>query len=290
VLVFGRAGQEGGLSVSRSLLREPILHFFLIGAAIFLVYAWVDESEPAGDTRVIAVSEQDAARLAGQFEATWKRPPTVDELDGMIEDHVRDEIYVREALTLGLDRDDPVVRQRLRQKMEFLTETGWDVANPSEAVLLAHLQDKADRFRVAPLIGFRQILLGEDGADPAAILAELAAEADPTRLGQRTLLPAAMRPSPAVAVNGTFGDGFFEELAALSPGRWAGPVRSGYGAHLVWVETVEEGGLPELWAIRDKVERDWRAEKAAELRAARLEALRDQYVIETPEAARVLSQ
>lgn len=275
----------------RAFLRQPLLHFFLMGAAIFAVNAAFDDSVPELGKPTITVSEQDAEWLAGQFEATWRRQPTPQELEGLMTEFVREEIYVREALSLGLDQDDAIVRRRLRQKMEFLTEAGAEAATPDDETLQAHLENNAERFRRAPRVAFTQVLVPQDGdATPEGILAQLSKGTDLQSLGQRTLLPPNVQLSPRQAVDGTFGNGFFDAVSALEPGQWSGPVPSGFGSHIVRVETLEEGSLPSLADIRERVELDWRSEMAETLRTERFEMLQDQYVIERPDPQTVLAQ
>lgn len=274
-----------------ALLRQPLLHFFLMGAAIFALNAAFDDGLPEPDKPTITVSEQDAAWLARQFEATWRRQPTPEELDGLMTEFVREEIYVREALSLGLDQGDAIVRRRLRQKMEFLTEAGAEAATPDDETLQEHLQTNAERFLRAPRVAFSQVLVPQgDSAALDTILAQIEAGADPTYIGRRTLLPPHVPLSPQQAVDSAFGEGFFERVAAQEPGQWYGPVTSGFGMHVIRVETLEEGNLPPLSDIRERVELDWRAEMAAQLRERRFETLRDQYVIERPDPQRVLDQ
>ncbi|MEM1429131.1 MAG: peptidylprolyl isomerase [Pseudomonadota bacterium] len=274
-----------------SLLKQPLLHFLLIGAAFFGLFAVIDDSPDLPDRPQIVVSEQDALWLAGQFQATWRRPPTPDELSGLVEEYVREEIYVREALALGLDQGDTIVRRRLRQKMEFLSEAGAEAATPDEAALRAHFDENADQFRAAPRVAFLQILLPPERPEAAdEVRASLAAGADPEALGQRTLLPHAIPPSTRSAVDGTFGTGFFDAVALLSPGEWAGPVTSGYGAHLVRLDAAEPGALPPFEEVRDRVELDWRADMADRLRTERFDTLSAQYDVVRPDAAAVLAQ
>ncbi|MGA9412350.1 MAG: peptidylprolyl isomerase [Roseobacter sp.] len=275
----------------RAFLRQPLLHFFLMGAAIFAVNAAFDDSVPELGKPTITVSEQDAEWLAGQFEATWRRQPTPQELEGLMTEFVREEIYVREALSLGLDQDDAIVRRRLRQKMQFLTEAGAEAATPDDETLQAHLENNAERFRRAPRVAFTQVLVPQDGdATPEGILAQLSKGTDLQSLGQRTLLPPNVKLSPRQAVDGTFGNGFFDAVSALEPGQWSGPVPSGFGSHIVRVETLEEGSLPSLADIRERVELDWRSEMAETLRTERFKMLQDQYVIERPDPQTVLAQ
>lgn len=281
----------------RDWLREPLLHFALAGAALFVLFDVVGGAggpsatpaarpAAAGGTTIV-VDAAIVGRLAQGYEAVWNRPPTPEQLDTLIDSFVTEEILVREALLLGLDADDTVVRQRLRQKMEFLLEAAASTETPDEATLQAYLADNAETFAIAPRIGFTQVFLGEAPAEGAAgaALDALAAGQDPAAVGQRTLLPLRMPPSPPAAIDGTFGRGVAEALLALPEGEWAGPVRSGYGDHLVRIDARDPGRLPELAAIRDEVERAWRADRAAAVKAARIEELRGVYTVERVDAA-----
>lgn len=275
----------------KQILRQPVLHFFVIGLAFFGLFALTNDPVPEVDQPSIIVSEQDAAWIVGQFEATWRRPPTEDELAGLIDSFVREDIYVREALALGLDQGDAVVRRRLRQKMEFLTEASAEAANPSVDVLMAYHAEHQDKYMVEPRISFSQILIEEgDAGTVASVLADLAAGASPDALGKSTLLPPSFPPSVPQIVDRTFGTGFFEQVSELEEGTWSGPVISGYGPHVVRLEKMEAEVLQPFEAVRDQVEIDWRAEQVAQLREQRFEALREQYTIESPDPAAVLSQ
>ena len=272
-------------------MRDPLVHFFLLGAAIFGLFALVDETPPPVAANVLEVTEDDARRLATEYEATWRRPPTVAELDYMIGERVREEVYLREALALGLDRDDAVIRRRLQTKMEFLTESGAEAVQPNDATLQAHLDSDPHRFTEPVLVAFEQVLLDERVGDEEVELVEarLNLGIDPGAAARPTLLPSVFRPSPAHVVDGTFGSGFFDAIGALPEGRWAGPVETSLGRHLVRVTERREARLPALPEIRPRVEQDWRAEFTARLRKERFEALLGRYELVRPDAAAVLA-
>ncbi len=265
------------------LLREPLLHFLAIGGLIFVLFAAVagPGPEPA-DT--IVIGPERIERLARGFQSVWRHPPTDDELRAMIEDFVREEIYYREALALGLDRNDTVVRRRLRQKMEFLTDSGAEFLEPVAGELEAYLLANEKTFRRGPRLAFEQIYLGETSASKSIRLSLSALQsdplADPSTLGEHTLLPAQLGLSPPEAIDGVFGKGFFERLAELTPGVWAGPVASAYGMHLVRIGESLAARTPPLKEIRDNVLRDWKAAKARELRELHYAWLREHYVVE----------
>ncbi len=275
-----------------SIFREPLLQFFLVGAVVFGLFAIFDDTPPPPAAMAIEITADDARRLVGEFEATWRRPPQPDELDRLIEELVREEVYVREATALGLDQDDAVVRQRLRLKMEFLTEAGAQAIEPDEATLEAHLAANPEQFSRAPLVAFEQILLEERTGDAAIaeILASLNRGSDPGQAARPSLLPPALRASPPRVVDGTFGAGFFDKLAAMPVGDWHGPVVASYGQHLVRVTEQDAGGVPALAEVRERVLQDYRATFGLELREARFDAMRSRYEILRPAAEDVLTQ
>ncbi len=265
------------------LLREPLLHFLAIGGLIFVLFAAMSEpgSEPA-DT--IVVGPERIGQLVRGFQAVWRRSPTDDELRAMIDDFVREEIYYREALALGLDRNDTVVRRRLRQKMEFLTDSGAEILEPVAGELEAYLLANEKSFRRGPRLAFEQIYLGETPG-PESITRSLGVlqsdpVTDPSTLGEHTLLPTQLGLSPPEAVDGVFGKGFFERLAELTPGVWAGPVASAYGVHIVRIGESLAARTPPLEEIRDNVLWNWKAAKGRELRELHYARLRERFIIE----------
>jgi hypothetical protein len=274
-------------------LSAPLARFFLLGAAIFAAYAAFEDAPSAPVRDEIALSPGGARRLAAQFEATWRRAPSPEELGALMRDWTEEEAFVREARALSLDRDDAVVRQRLRQKMIFFAESGADAAEPDEATLRAHMAAHPERFASAPRIAFEQVFLGPAPADAPSVAAAreaLADGADPAGLGAPTLLPASLELAPASVIESAFVRGFFERLAALEPGAWEGPVQSALGAHLVRITAQEPARTPPFEAVRDRVERDWRAGRAEAMREAFAAALLARYRIETPDPAAVLGE
>jgi len=265
------------------LLREPLLHFFAVGGLIFLLFTAASGPSPE-PTDVIVVGPENIEQLATGFLAVWRRPPSDDELRALINDFVREEIYYREALALGLDSNDTVVRRRLRQKMEFLTDTGADLLEPAAGELEAYLAANQQRFRHEPRLAFEQIFLGETPA-PESIEAALSAlqsdpASDPSAWREHTLMPAQLGLSSPDAIDGVFGNDFFDRLAEIPPGVWAGPVESAYGVHLVRIIDSVSARMPPLEEVRDAVLRDWKAVKALELRELHFARLKQRYNVE----------
>lgn len=275
----------------QAFLRQPFVHFLVIGGAFFVLFQLFDDAPAVPDRSRILVSKQDAMRLAKQFGTTWRRSPTPEELNGLIDNFVREEIYVREARALGLDQGDMIVRRRLRQKMEFLTETGAQAVQVDDTILRAYYLENADAFTLAPRIGFSQVLIPKGQPDALEnVLGKLTSGVDPKQLEQQTLLPIRVPVSARQAIDGTFGTGFFDRLADMEIGQWVGPITSGYGQHVVRINRREPGLQPPFEIIRYRIELDWRTQKAEELRGQRFEALRNQYLVERPDADIVLAQ
>ncbi|HMQ92052.1 MAG TPA: peptidylprolyl isomerase [Amaricoccus sp.] len=270
----------GGPGLAGRILREPLLHFLLIGMAVFLAFGLRSEPPRRADAAVIEVTPAQVERLSAQFEAVWRRPPGAEELRALVEDFVREEVYYREAQALGLDRDDTVIRRRLRQKMEFLADSGAGAIEPGEGDLRDYYTAHLDRFTRPERASFRQVFLGED--DPAPVLAALSGGADPSGLGHRSLLPETVEAAGATAVDGTFGDGFFAAVTALEPGAWHGPVASAFGAHLVRLDALEPAQVPGFDQVRKLVDSEWRQQAAEDLREAQFQAMRRHYEVVLP--------
>lgn len=246
------------------ILREPLVHFLIAGAAIFAFYAWRGDSVDAGD-RQITVREEQVQRLANIWAQTWRRPPNTQELDGLIRDYIKEEVYYREALRLGLDTDDAIVRRRLRAKMEFLATSEAETMVASDAVLQAWLDKNPARYATDRLISFQSVYVSTTGGEaPAlpkakAVLVQLRGGANPKGLGDPISLPQNLAGATADEINRQFGEAFAAKLIDLPKGEWAGPIASGFGLHLVRVDTVSAVRTPKLAEVRQRVENDWRS-------------------------------
>ena len=242
----------------RQTVKEPLVHFLLIGGLLFALYQW----RGGGGASRIVITQGQVAALASSFERTWMRPPSDVELKGLVDDFVREEIAVREAASQGLEDGDIVIRRRLRQKFEFLLEDEVAAAPPGDAELQAWLDAHADQFRRDPIVGFRQVFFSADrrGAaartDAEAALARLRTGADPATLGDPTLLPLELPPSELRDISRQFGDAFAAAISPLEPGQWAGPIESGFGLHLVLVTAATPGLAPDLAQVRQEVARE----------------------------------
>jgi hypothetical protein len=276
----------------KALLKEPLLHFIVIGAALFFWFEWSGGAAGAASQRIVLNSGQIGHLTAG-YGKTWQRSPTDSELKGLIDDWVREEIAVREAMAAGLDRDDTVIRRRLRQKFEFVAEDVDSASPPTDAELNDWLDRHADAFRIEPRVAFRQVFFSRERrgegapADARRTLGQLHsadANAPIEGVGDATMLPNEVDLVPLPDVERAFGEGFAARLGQLEPGQWAGPVESSFGLHLVLVRERTEGRRPGLAEVRVAVEREFLADRRKRQLAATYERLLAKYrvVIDRP--------
>lgn len=275
----------------KKFFREPLVHFLLIGAGLFLLFGWrggpaaLPPGQSGPQSAKIVVPQGDIDQMIATFTRTWQRPPTEEEVKGLVEDFVRNEIYYREALAMGLDRDDSVIRRRMRQKMEFIFEDIAAQTEPTDEELLAYMKKHPDSYRVDPQIAFRHVYVNADKrgknaeADARQILAQLNQGTDPDSVGDPLLLDAEIKLSPLWDISKQFGEEFGRNLLALKSGKWEGPVRSGFGLHLVLVTKRVGGRLPDLKEVREMVKRDWTFDRQKEVKDAAYAKIRERYVV-----------
>ncbi len=274
-------------SVMRKFLREPLLHFLLIGIGLFLLYDLLRGGD-TGAPRDIVVTEARVEALAQSFATTWMRPPTPQEIKGLVDDYVAEEIYYREAIAMGLDQDDTVIRRRLRQKMEFISEDAAAAAEPTDAQLQEFLAKHPEKFLEPAQLSFRQVYLNTEKRGEQArvqaeqLLTELQAGRGPADLamaGDPTLLPPDMQSASPQLIANTFGSDFAAQVEEAPVGQWSGPLQSGFGLHLVRVDERIAGALPAFDQIRPIVLREYQAEQRTLSNKKFLDSLRAKYDI-----------
>lgn len=270
----------------RKLIREPLLHFLLLGVVLFALYGWLNDGLP-GSQNEIVVSRGQMRSLEAQFVRVWQRPPAPHELQGLIDNWVREEILFREGLVMGLDRDDPVVRRRIAQKVEFILDSAIPAA-PTEPELQAWLDSRGEKYSVESRYSLRQVFF--DPARHGETIAPLISRARTSLkngredVGDPTQLPATMTAS-ASEVARVFGREFEIALRTLPLGAWQGPVNSGFGIHLVELQARDAGRNASLNEVRDVVTRDLMYARAQEATAAFYERVRATYNVSIDVAA-----
>ena len=266
------------------LLREPLVHFLLVGALLFAADAALpDPAEPSD--QVIRISEAEVARLRTQWTSQYRRPPSPAELQGLVDARVREEVLFREALAMGLDQDDGIIRRRLAQKLEFLIEDLAAAREPTEAELGAFFEAQRERYRLPPRISFSHVYFSPDrGAEGEAslVLASLRPESPPVAAaarGDRFMMGESYREQSPMDVEAIFGGNFVEALLDLAPGVWSGPIASAYGWHLVRIEGRSDPRLPAFAEVVARVRDDWSYEQRQQANEAVIEQLRSRYEV-----------
>jgi hypothetical protein len=280
-------------------LREPLVQFNALGVALFVLYGLLGGGAPDdGADKRIDVTQAEINWLRERWTRQWQRPPTETELRGLVEDYVREEVLYREALTMGLDRDDGVVRRRMVQKLELLTEAV--LAPPTEEQLRAYFQENLDRYRIPEVRSFSHVYFNLDQrgegavADAESLLDELRNARQPvTRAperGDRFLMQYDYRLHTQVEVERLFGRRFAASLFEVEPQSWQGPIQSGYGLHLVYVSEVSPEAVPDFEAVRSRVQVDYEANQRYEAKEALYRSLASGYeVVIDQEAVRAAS-
>ncbi len=273
------AGPPENVSIFKRLVREPLVHFLIAGAAIFAVLSLrVVPDDPA--SRAIHLTRDDQARLSVNFAQIMGRPPTRAELDALVQRWVREEVLYREALRLGLDQGDPVIRKRLAQKMDVIAASSADTEQPANEALQKWLNTHPERFAQDMTLTFDQLYFTDRGR---AVVAKTLLEggANWTRVGDAVSLPAHFERASRTTVSDEMGPDFARALEGLAPDKeWRGPIDSALGWHLVRLTAKEPGLLPPLRAIRGRVEDDWRAETGRTRQDAAFKTLRDAYTVQ----------
>jgi len=265
-------------SAMKKVLREPLVRFLFLGAVIFAASSYMsrDRTDKPGE---IVVTRGRIEALATGFTRTWQRPPTEQEMLGLVRDYAREEAAYRAAMAQGLDRDDTVIRKRLRQKLEFLSEDLTAKLEPTDADLEEYLRSHPREFQADPTFTFRHVYLNPDkhgtslDSDARSLLAQLQrakGKIDFNSVGDLFLLQDQFEKVSLSEVSHVLGTSFANSLPGLPIAQWSGPVKSGYGMHLVFVTESNNAQLRPLVEVRNDVLREWRDVK-------RLEALDNYY-------------
>jgi hypothetical protein len=278
-------------TAAKRLLREPLLHFFFIGAALFGLYGWLQGSRANAPTEIV-VSRGQLENLQVQFERVWQRPATKTELQGLIDNWVKEEIFYREGMAMALDRGDTLIRRRVGQKLEFIIDSAAPTS-PSDAELQAWLDAHADEYQTEPTYSLQQVFF-----DPARHADKLDADLAAARRdlangkqieGDPTLLPLTLSAARATEVAQVFGTRFVAGLKTLAVGGWQGPVRSDFGLHFVELSERDSGSRATLNSVRAQVERDLEYARIEDARATAYKKLRANYRVRIDDADPAMS-
>jgi hypothetical protein len=269
--------------------KEPLIHFFVLGLVVFGLHRMLDKQpEAAGDPLLVEVTSADIEWFRTLWSKRMGREPTIEELRGQVHQLIREEVLSREALSMGLDEGDMVVRRRLAQKMDFLFADLSDITEPSEGELQAYLRENRSAYEIPGQVTFTQVYFNTDkrGEEEASEAVRLIVERlnanenvppDASALGDPFLLPSSFSSISQAEIRAQFGAGFAGAVPALAPRIWHGPVASGYGLHAVYVHERMDATLPGFDDLKEKLKVDWMADRQRETVRRAYEALRGRY-------------
>ncbi len=277
----------------RRWLREPLLHFLLIGLSLFAIYAYLNRGRMGIESsRQITLTLDDLRTTEMYFESQWHRPPTPQEFQAMVEDRIREEVLYREGIAMGLDKDDTIVKRRMAQKMQFLAEDVAAAHEPSTAELKAWFDKNNNKFALPSRYSFRHLYFSPDKRgknaqdDAAKALTKIAGQPEDSKLatssGDSFMFQDYYGDRTPEAIAKEFGPQFAVALEKLKPGSWQGPIESGYGWHLVFVDTIIPGRIPSFEEMEPDVKTAWLAEQKQQAWQKAYKEMRAKYTVLLP--------
>lgn len=269
------------------LIREPFVHFVALGAVIFVAYFWLNQEQDS-DHRIV-VDQQDIDHLVNLWKLQWKREPAPSDVQALLDRHVRREVFYREALRMNLDHNDEVIKKRLAQKMEAVAIDLSALMQPvTEERLREFFHSRPDMFRLPQAYAFRQVLFLTQELPDSQLDAEI--QNALSALRQDGEIPTARRQKLSISnhwpltsqqeLGNAFGSDFAQGLEELPTGQWAGPVHSGYGWHLVFIEEKQMSRIPEFEQVRDLVARQYEYESGMKAQDRVFEELLSKYQVQ----------
>ncbi len=281
------------LPAFKRFLREPLLHFLLLGVVLFVVYGYMNRGRGGFESsRQIVLSLDDLRQMDMYFESQWHRQPTPEEFNALVEDKVREEVLYREGLAMGLDKDDTIVKRRMAQKMQFLAEDVAAAHEPSTAELKAWFEKNTGKFALPSRYSFRHLYFSPDKRgknaqeDAARVLAKIAGQPEDSKvaaaLADRFMFQDYYGDRTPEQLAKEFGPPFAVAAEKLKPGSWQGPIESGYGWHLVFVDSVIPGRIPAFEEVEPDVKTAWLGEQKTQAWQKAYQAMRAKYTVLLP--------
>ncbi|MET0988594.1 MAG: peptidylprolyl isomerase [Steroidobacteraceae bacterium] len=279
----------------RKLLREPLVHFITAGFVVFALYGGLKRSSPEDQPQRIEINADDVRRIEISWQARWQRLPTPDELRNLIDEQVKEEILYREALALGLEKEDMIIKRRLAQKMDFLAEDVANLREPAPGELESWFAKNRDQFAPPPLVTFHHLFFASDkrgtSAEADAQRALASTRGKDASGGDPFMFQSAYTVQTPEQVVRFFGSKFAARIFREQPGGWRGPIESGYGWHLVWIDALTPAEPPSLESVAEQAKSEWVSEQRAQAKQATFDAIRARYEVvvtaEPPSAGKI---
>lgn len=259
--------------IVRAILREPLVHFLLIGLVLFGLVAGARRLQRP----VVRIDEAELRQIVTYWEAQAQRPPTREELNAMLRERIDEELLAREAVRLGLDRDDLIIRRRLAQKMAFASEDLTPVPEPTDAELAAWYEAHPQNYLDPADATFRHVFFSGDAPGAETAAKQALSLPNPLGAGQPFALPLSYAGVEMREIVRDYGPEFAGQVETAPLNRWVGPVRSAYGWHLLQVEARSAVSRSPFALVRAEVAEDWKADRRKVANEAFIRALRERY-------------
>lgn len=267
--------------------REPLVHFLIIGAALFMIYGLWGQKDAGEQERAITVTAGEIGWMTDSWKKRWGRPPTPEEREGLIKQYLRETVLYREAVAMGLDKDDTIIRRRMAQKLEFLTQDLISPQPPTDDEIRTYFQAHKDRYQPPDLITLTHVFFDPDKRgdrtlkDAETAKAKLIALNEPSpdarSFGDPFMLQNYYPERSEAELAKLFGSGFAQPVFELAPQQWHGPVLSGYGTHLVYVHDRVKSEPPVFTEVEVQVREDWSTDKREQLNEQYIASLIGRY-------------
>jgi hypothetical protein len=262
----------------------------LLGLSLFGLFEIINGGSEEDGKEKIVVTDGQTTSMILNFEKVRQRSPSSHELNGLIQGYVREEVLYRQALAMGLDQNDPIVRRRMSQKMDYLAQDLASMEEPADQDLQAFLDENRDSYRQPDRYTFQQVYFSANKrgeathGDAQAVLRQLKIhEIEIENLGDSLMVSNGFVQETENEIKRILGEHFFESMAKLSIGSWQGPIDSAFGMHLVRIDEFIVGEFPALQEVRRQVLRDWSAQKRDQVSEELYRTLRQQYLVILPQ-------
>jgi hypothetical protein len=261
----------------KKILKEPLLHFLLIGALLFLIYGMVNTEKNESE---ISIDDNLVNELVAKWELKRNRQPTLEEMEGLINQYIQQEVLYREALAMNLDHNDEIVKRRLAQKMEFISDGLAESLQPTKEILVGYYEENKSNYKKDPFYTLKQVYFSEDKRNNAhADASKALLSKSPETLGDQLSLPKEYTDASSYQIARDYGSVFAKSLDSLETGKWSGPIYSGFGVHLVLIEEKKEAGFYNFEEVQEKVTVDYNFDASNDFKAELITTLLKNYNI-----------
>ena len=262
----------------KKLFKDPLIHFLVLGTMLFVVYGMLNIDENKNE---IIIDDNLINELSAKWELKRDRNPNLQELMGLINQYVEQEVLYREALAMNLDHNDEIVKRRLAQKMEFISDGLSEVLQPTEKMSGDYFNEHKENYKKPSLYTLEHVYFKKDKR-PQILddVKKALASNNPKKFGDYISLNTAYENTSSVKIARDYGTTFAVALDSLPIGKWAGPVYSGFGVHIVYISKRIPAGYFTFNEVADKVTVDYNYDVSNDFKKELISSLLSNYTID----------